>query len=156
MKNQPDLTQIDLPNLIRKAIRKNAKQMLAPLFRRCKGIRTKLPNKLKTGNASFGKIQAIISRSHRSYAGRNRHRRRRVSVIYTPIFLEQAANISPRVKIQTGFRTNDGNWRYGVNLRDYAVKQCKKPTNEGYHTVAEYLRDIANKEQQIWQTLRNL
>ena len=39
--NQPDLTQIDLPNLIRKAIRKNAKQMLAPLFFvGVKGIRT--------------------------------------------------------------------------------------------------------------------
>ena len=44
-------------------------------------------------------------------------------------------------------------WRQFAGL---CVKQCKKPTNEGYHTVAEYLRDIANKEQQIWQTLRNL
>ena len=38
---QPDLTQIDLPSLTRKAIRKNAKQMLAPLFFvGVKGIRT--------------------------------------------------------------------------------------------------------------------
>ena len=44
-------------------------------------------------------------------------------------------------------------WRQFAGL---CVKQCKKPTIEGYHTVAESLRDIANKEQQIWQTLRNL
>ena len=38
--NQPDLTQIDLPNLIRKAIRKMPNKCWLRSFRRCKGIRT--------------------------------------------------------------------------------------------------------------------
>ena len=39
--SQPDLTEIDLPTITRKAIQKNAKQMLAPLFFvGVKGIRT--------------------------------------------------------------------------------------------------------------------
>ena len=71
-------------------------------------------------------------------------------------FLEQAADIcqEPRYKQASEQMTEIGDmWRQFAGL---CVKQCKKPTIEGYHTVAEYLRDIANKEQQIWQTLRNL
>jgi len=44
-------------------------------------------------------------------------------------------------------------WRQFAGL---CVKQCKKPSMEGYKTVADYLREIADKEQLIWQTLRNL
>ena len=71
-------------------------------------------------------------------------------------FLEQAAVIcqEPKYKLASEQMTEIGDmWRLFAGL---CVKQCKKPTSEGYHTVAEYLRDIANKEQQIWQTLRNL
>ena len=44
-------------------------------------------------------------------------------------------------------------WRQFAGL---CVKQCKKPTTEGYKMIADYLREIADKEQYIWQTLRNL
>ena len=154
--NQPDLTQIDLPNLIRKAIRKNAKQMLAPLFFvGVKGIRTVAKQIEKLVNHPSDKYKRL-------YLGHIVRMQEEIGTggagfryLYA-YFLEQAADIcqEPKYKLASEQMTEIGDmWRQFAGL---CVKQCKKPTSEGYHTVAEYLRDIANKEQQIWQTLRNL
>ena len=154
--NQPDLTQIDLPNLIRKAIRKNAKQMLAPLFFvGVKGIRTVAKQIEKLANHPSDKYKRL-------YLGHIVRMQEEIGTggagfryLYA-YFLEQAADIcqEPKYKQASEQMTEIGDmWRQFAGL---CVKQCKKPTIEGYHTVAEYLRDIANKEQQIWQTLRNL
>ena len=71
-------------------------------------------------------------------------------------FLEQAANIcqKPKYKQASEHMTEIGDmWRQFAGL---CVKQCKKPSMEGYKMIADYLREIADKEQLIWQTLRNL
>ena len=154
--NQPDLTQIDLPNLIRKAIRKNAKQMLAPLFFvGVKGIRTVAKQIEKLANHPSDKYKRL-------YLGHIVRMQEEIGTggagfryLYA-YFLEQSADIcqESKYKLVSEQMTKIGDmWRQFAGL---CVKQCKKPTIEGYHTVAEYLRDIANKEQQIWQTLRNL
>ena len=154
--SQPDLTKIDLPSITRKAIRKNAKQMLAPLFFiGVKGIRTVAKQIEKLANHPSDKYKRL-------YLGHIVRMQEEIGTggagfryLYA-YFLEQAADIcqEPRYKQASEQMTEIGDmWRQFAGL---CVKQCKKPTIEGYHTVAEYLRDIANKEQQIWQTLRNL
>ena len=154
--SQLDLTKIDLPSIIHKAIRKNAKQMLAPLFFvGVKGIRTvaKQIEKLATHPSEKYKrlyLGHIVRMQEEIGTGGAGFR-----YLYA-YFLEQAANIcqEPKYKLASEQMTEIGDmWRQFASL---CVKQCKKPTIEGYHTVSEYLRDIANKEQQIWQTLRNL
>ena len=154
--SQPDLTKIDLPSIIHKAIRKNAKQMLAPLsFVGVKGIRTVAKQIEKLANHPSDKYKRL-------YLGHIVRMQEEIGTggagfryLYA-YFLEQAADIcqEPKYKQASEQMTEIGDmWRQFAGL---CVKQCKKPTIEGYHTVAEYLRDIANKEQQIWQTLRNL
>ena len=154
--SQPDLAKIDLPSITRKAIRKNAKQMLAPLFFvGVKGIRTvaKQIEKLATHPSDKYKrlyLGHIVRMQEEIGTGGAGFR-----YLYA-YFLEQASDIcqEPKYKQTSEQMTEIGDmWRQFAGL---CVKQCKKPTNKGYHTVAEYLRDIANKEQQIWQTLRNL
>ena len=151
--NQPDLTQIDLPNLIRKAIRKNAKQMLAPLFFvGVKGIRTvaKQIEKLATHPSEKYKrlyLGHIVRMQEEIGTGGAGFR-----YLYA-YFLEQAANIcqEPKYKLASEQMTEIGDmWRQFVGL---CVKQCKKPTTEGYKTVTEYLREIADKEQILWKNL---
>lgn len=151
--NQPDLTQIDLPNLIRKAIRKNAKQMLAPLFFvGVKGIRTvaKQIEKLATHPSEKYKrlyLGHIVRMQEEIGTGGAGFR-----YLYA-YFLEQAANIcqEPKYKLASEQMTEIGDmWRQFAGL---CVKQCKKPTTEGYKTVTEYLREIANKEQILWKNL---
>ena len=154
--SQPDLTKIDLPTIIRKAIRKNAKQMLAPLFFvGVKGIRTVAKQIEKLANHPSDKYKRL-------YLGHIVRMQEEIGTggagfryLYA-YFLEQAADIcqESKYKLASEQMTEIGDmWRQFAGL---CVKQCKKPTNEGYHSVAQYLRDIANKEQQIWQTLRNL
>ena len=154
--SQPDLAKIDLPSITRKAIRKNAKQMLAPLFFvGVKGIRTvaKKIEKLATHPSDKYKrlyLGHIVRMQEEIGTGGAGFR-----YLYA-YFLEQASDIcqEPKYKQTSEQMTEIGDmWRQFAGL---CVKQCKKPTNKGYHTVAEYLSDIANKEQQIWQTLRNL
>ena len=151
--NQPDLTQIDLPNLIRKAIRKNAKQMLAPLFFvGVKGIRTvaKQIEKLATHPSEKYKrlyLGHIVRMQEEIGTGGAGFR-----YLYA-YFLEQAANIcqEPKYKLASEHMTEIGDmWRQFAGL---CVKQCKKPSMEGYKTVAEYLREIASQEQILWKNL---
>lgn len=154
--NQPDLTQIDLPNLIRKAICKNSKQMLAPLFFvGVKGIRTvaKQIERLATHSSEKYKrlyLGHIVRMQEEIGTGGAGFR-----YLYA-YFLEQAANICQEHKYKQASEhmTEIGDmWRQFAGL---CVKQCKKPSMEGYKMIADYLREIADKEQLIWQTLRNL
>ena len=151
--NQPDLTQIDLPNLIRKAIRKNAKQMLAPLFFvGVKGIRTVAKQIEKLVNHPSEKYKRL-------YLGHIVRMQEEIGTggagfryLYA-YFLEQAADIcqEPKYKQTSEHMTEIGDmWRQFAGL---CVKQCKKPTTEGYKTVADYLREIADKEQILWKNL---
>ena len=153
--NQPDLTQIDLPDLIRRAIRKNAKQMLAPLFFvGVKGIRTvaKSIEKLATSNKSdkykklyLGHIVRMQEEIGTGGAG--------FRYLYA-YFLEQAAEIcqQPKYKQASQQMTDIGDqWRQFAAM---AVKQCRKPSTEGYKEVAEFLRGIADKEEILWKMLK--
>ena len=154
--SQPDLTKIDLPTITRKAIRKNAKQMLAPLFFvGVKGIRNvaKQIEKLATHPSEKYKrlyLGHIVRMQEEIGTGGAGFR-----YLYA-YFLEQAANIcqEPKYKQASEHMTEIGDmWCQFAGL---CVKQCKKPSMEGYKMIADYLREIADKEQLIWQTLRNL
>lgn len=143
----------DLPAIIRKAIRKNAKHMLAPVFFiGVKGIRT-LAKKIESlpakQNEKYQKLFLghLVRMQEEIGTGGAGFR-----YLYA-YFLEQAANIcqEPKYKLASEQMTEIGDmWRQFAGL---CVKQCKKPTTEGYKTVTEYLREIADKEQILWKNL---
>ncbi len=150
--NQPDMSQIDLPNLIRKAIRKQAKQMLAPLFFvGVKGIRT-VANSIET-LASCKKGEKY----NRLYLGHIVRMQEEIGTggagfryLYA-YFLEQAADIcqEPKFKQASEQMTEIGDqWRQFASL---CVKQCRKPSAEGYREIAEFLRGIAEREERLWK-----
>lgn len=154
--NKPDLTKIDLPKLIKEAIRKQAKQMLAPLFFvGVKGIRTVANSieKLATSNKSdkykklyLGHIVRMQEEIGTGGAG--------FRYLYA-YFLEQAAEIcqEPTFKQASEQMTEIGDqWRQFASL---CVKQCRKPTLEGYKETATFLRGIAEKEEELWKNLKN-
>lgn len=153
--NKPDLTKIDLPKLIKEAIRKQAKQMLAPLFFvGVKGIRTVANSieKLATSNKSdkykklyLGHIVRMQEEIGTGGAG--------FRYLYA-YFLEQAAEIcqEPTFKQASEQMTEIGDqWRQFASL---CVKQCRKPTLEGYKETATFLRGIAEKEEELWGRLK--
>ncbi|NBI12278.1 DUF4872 domain-containing protein [[Haemophilus] felis] len=154
LQKNPQNTPLDLPNLIRKAIRKQAKQMLAPLFFvGVKGIHTVASSieKLATSNKSekykklyLGHIVRMQEEIGTGGAG--------FRYLYA-YFLEQAAEIcqEPTFKQASIQMTEIGDqWRQFASL---CVKQCKKPTVEGYKEVAAFLRPIAEKERMLWRSL---
>ena len=154
--NQPNLVQIDLPALIHKAIRKNAKQMLAPLFFvGVKGIRTVAKQIEKLANHPSEKYKRL-------YLGHIVRMQEEIGTggagfryLYA-YFLEQAADICQQLKYKQASEqmTEIGDmWRQFAGL---CVKQCKKPSTEGYNMVADYLREIADREQALWLELRTL
>lgn len=153
----PDFSQIDLLALVRKAIRKQAKQMLAPLFFvGVKGIRTVAKsienltackkgekyNKLYLGH--IVRMQEEIGTGGAGF---------RYLYAY---FLEQAAEICQEPKFKQAFEqmTEIGDqWREFASL---CVKQCRKPTQEGYREVAEFLKGIAEQETKLWKFLKEI
>ena len=152
--NQPDLTQIDLPNLIRKAIRKNAKQMLAPLFFvGVKGIRTvaKQIEKLTTHPSEKYKrlyLGHIVRMQEEIGTGGAGFR-----YLYA-YFLEQAANIcqEPKYKQASEHMTEIGDmWRQFAGL---CVKQCKKNSYPEYEMLSNFLKEIASREDALWKNLK--
>ena len=154
--SQPNLAQIDLPALIHKAIRKNAKHMLAPLFFvGVKGIRTVAKQIEKLANHPSEKYKRL-------YLGHIVRMQEEIGTggagfryLYA-YFLEQAADIcqQPKYKQASEQMTEIGDmWRQFAGL---CVKQCKKPSAEGYNMVADYLREIADREQALWLELRTL
>ncbi|WP_109078597.1 BtrH N-terminal domain-containing protein [Aggregatibacter kilianii] len=151
--NQPNLTEIDLPKLVRQAVRKNAKQMLAPLFFvGVNGIRTVAKQIEKLANHKSDKYKRL-------YLGHIVRMQEEIGTggagfryLYA-YFLEQTAEIcqEPKYKQASIQMTEIGDmWRQFANL---CVKQCKKPTEKGYKVVADYLREIADKEKQLWRAL---
>ena len=154
--NKPDLSNIDLSLLIQKAIRKNAKQMLAPmLFVGVKGIRTVAKKIEKLANNKNDKYRKL-------YLGHIVRMQEEIGTggagfryIYA-YFLQQAAEIcqKPELNQYSEKMTEIGDlWRQFASL---CVKQCKKPTEQGYKDVADFLRNIAVQEQQLWQKLRHI
>ena len=132
--NQPDLTQIDLPNLTRKAIRKNAKQIeklanhpVEKYKRLYLGHIVRMQEEIGTGGAGFRYLYAY--------------------------FLEQAADIclEPKFKQASEQMTEIGDmWRQFAGL---CVKQCKKPSAQGFLETADFLRMIADREETLWKSL---
>lgn len=146
---------LDLPDLIRKAIRKQAKQMLAPLFFvGVKGILTvaKSIEKLTSSKKS--------EKYRRLYLGHIVRMQEEIGTggagfryLYA-YFLEQAGEICQNSHFTQASRqmTDIGDqWRQFASL---CVKQCKNPTPDGYRTLAAFLRSIANQEKDLWLSLK--
>lgn len=148
---------LDLAPLIKKAIRKQARQMLAPLFFvGVKGIRTvaKSIEKLATSTQSdkykklyLGHIVRMQEEIGTGGAG--------FRYLYS-YFLEQAADICQenRFKHASEQLTHIGDqWR---QFATFCVRQCKKPTVEGYGEIARFLREIADQEEGLWRSLKGI
>jgi len=152
--SQPDLTKIDLPSITRKAIRKNAKQMLAPFFFvGVKGIRTvaKQIEKLATHPSDKYKrlyLGHIVRMQEEIGTGGAGFR-----YLYA-YFLEQAADIcqEPKYKLASEHMTEIGDmWRQFAGL---CVKQCKKNSHSGYEMLSNFLKEIASREEILWKNLK--
>lgn len=152
----PDFSQIDLPTLVRKAIRKQAKQMLAPLFFvGVKGIRTVAKSIENLAVCKKGE------KYNRLYLGHIVRMQEEIGTggagfryLYA-YFLEQAAEIcnEPKFKQASEQMTEIGDlWREFAIL---CVKQCRKPSAEGDKEVAEFLRGIADQEEKLWLSLNS-
>ena len=151
---QPENIQAALPAIIRRAIRKNARHMLAPVFFvGVKGIRTvaqtieKLPAK---HNAKYQKLflSHLVRMQEEIGTGGAGFR-----YIYA-YFLEQAAQICGEPAFQTASETMTA---IGDQWRQFAamcVKQFKKPSENGCAEIAAFLRGIADKEEALWRALK--
>lgn len=155
-KTSPNLTALDLPTILRKAIRKNAKQMLAPLW--FVGVR---------GMCSLAKQIEKFAHSKQSekykklFLGHIVRMQEEIGTggagfryIYA-YFLEQAAEIcqEPKFKQASQQMTEIGDqWRQFASL---CVQQCRKPSVEDYQKIAKFLKIIAEKEEVLWRILRN-
>lgn len=150
----PNQTALDLSSMLRKVIRKQAKQMLTPLpFVGVKGIRlvAKSIEKLAFCKKSekFKKLYLghIVRMQEEIGTGGAGFR-----YIYA-YFLEQAAEIcqEPKFKQASEQLTQIGDlWREFASL---CVKQCRKSSVDGYKETAEFLRGIAEREQGLWEIL---
>ncbi|AFU20058.1 BtrH N-terminal domain-containing protein [Actinobacillus suis] len=151
----PDFSQIDLPTLVRKAIRKQAKQMLAPLFFvGVKGIRTVAKSIENLAACKKGE------KYNRLYLGHIVRMQEEIGTggagfryLYA-YFLEQAAEIcnEPKFKQASEQMTEIGDlWREFAIL---CVKQCRKPSVEGYKETAAFLRRISEREEKLWRMLK--
>ncbi|POY44203.1 peptidase [Avibacterium gallinarum] len=153
-KTSPNLTALDLPTILRKAIRKNAKQMLAPLW--FVGVR---------GMCSLAKQIEKFAHSKQSekykklFLGHIVRMQEEIGTggagfryIYA-YFLEQAAEICQESKFKQASQqmTEIGDqWRQFASL---CVRQCREPTTGGYLDVAKSLCEIAEKEKFLWKQL---
>ena len=151
---EPNLTALDMPAIVRKAIKKQTKQMLAPLpLVGVKGIRTVAKSIEKLANSKKGE------KYNRLYLGHIVRMQEEIGTggagfryLYA-YFLEQAAEIcaEPKFKHASEQLTQIGDlWREFAGL---CVKQCRKPSVDGYKETAEFLREIAEKEQDLWKYL---
>ena len=155
--NKPNIDSLNLCNIIKKSIKKNAKHMLSPMFFiGVKGIRTvaKTIEKMATSKKP--------EKYNRLYLGHIVRMQEEIGTggagfryIYA-YFLEQSATICNEPKLQKASLQMTA---IGDMWRDFAllcVKQCKKNEIQKYKEIATYLMSIADKEQQLWQQLRNL
>ena len=141
-----------LPQLLRRAIRKNAKHMLAPVFFvGVRGIRTVAK-----------RIAALGSRSEHDaklYLGHLVRMQEEIGTggagfryLYA-YFLEQAAQVCADSAFQAA---SERMTAIGDQWRAFAarcVKQCRKPDPQGYAKLAAELRAIADAEEALWREL---
>lgn len=153
----PELSQIDLALTIKSAIRKNAKQMLAPLwFVGVRGMLSLAQRIEQLGHAKnsekycklfLGHIVRMQEEIGTGGAG--------FRYLYA-YFLEQAAQICHLPSLQTAAEqlTAIGDqWRQFATL---CVKQCRSPQHEQYREIANFLRHIATQERELWQQLSKI
>ena len=144
-----------LPALLYAAIRKNAKQMLAPVFFvGVRGIRTvakkieRLPQEPeKYQKLWLGHLVRMQEEIGTGGAG--------FRYIYA-YFLEQAADICANPALQTASQemTAIGDqWR---QLASQCVKQCRRPSEQGCAQIAAFLREIADREEKLWRGLLHI
>ncbi len=141
-----------LPQLLRRAIRKNAKHMLAPVFFvGVRGIRTVAKRIAALGGRSehdaklyLGHLVRMQEEIGTGGAG--------FRYLYA-YFLEQAAQVCAEPAFQAACERMTA---IGDQWRAFAarcVKQCRKPDPQGYAKLAAELRAIADAEEALWREL---
>ncbi|MDO5685861.1 MAG: BtrH N-terminal domain-containing protein [Neisseria sp.] len=153
----PNLTELDMPQLIRRALQKTARQMNAPLFFiGTRGIKTlarqieRLPHG-KTSDAYRKRYLGHIVRMQEEIGTGGAGFR----YLYA-YFLEQAAAqcTLPELKTAADELTDIGDaWRSFASL---AVQQCRRPQDAAYADIADALRTIAKREQALWQQIGHI
>ncbi|MDO4641528.1 MAG: BtrH N-terminal domain-containing protein [Neisseria sp.] len=150
----PALNAAELPKLIETAVKKNARQMLAPVFFvGVRGIRTlakkieALPTSGKSAKYQKLYLGHIVRMQEEIGTGGAGFR-----YLYA-YFLEQAAAICGNATLEAASRqmTDIGDhWRQFASM---CVRQCKKPTEQGCQEIARFLRGIADEEETLWRGL---
>lgn len=150
----PEEIRALLPEAVRRAVKKNAKQMLAPVFFvGVKGIRTvarKIEQLPARQSAKYQKLFLghIVRMQEEIGTGGAGFR-----YIYA-YFLEQAAEICGEPRFQTAsteLTAIGDDWRQFAAM---CVKQCKKPSENGCRDIAAFLRTIADREEALWRSLK--
>lgn len=144
-----------LPQAVRRAIRRNAKQMLAPLFFvGVRGIRTladkieALPRHPQGGRYAKLYLGHIVRMQEEIGTGGAGFR-----YLYA-YFLEQAATICAEPAFQAASQQLTA---VGDEWRAFAgacVQQCRHPAEHGCAGLAERLRRIADGEETVWRSLK--
>ncbi|MFH6973551.1 BtrH N-terminal domain-containing protein [Neisseria sp. 23W00296] len=152
----PAAVAAKLPAVIRKAIRKNANHMLAPLFFvGVKGMRTvakKIESLPAQNNEKYQKLFLghLVRMQEEIGTGGAGFR-----YIYA-YFLEQSAQICGETAFQTA---SEQMTAIGDQWRQFAamcVKQCKKPSEHGCAEISALLRGIADQEEALWRRLKQI
>lgn len=151
---QADTLPQRLPELIRPAIVRNARHMLAPLF--FVGVR---------GIRSVAKRIAALPRQpenyRKLYLGHIVRMQEEIGTggagfryLYG-YFLEQAAHICAEPRWQQAAQDITV---IGDQWRQFAadcVQQCRKPQADGYAALAAQLESLAERERQLWHSLKD-
>lgn len=148
--------QTELVNKINQAIRKQAKHMLAPIFfvgiKGMKTVAKKIEHLANHPDETYRRLFLghIVRMQEEIGTGGAGFR-----YIYA-YFLEQAAELcnNPRLQIASTELTAIGDdWRQFAGL---CVRQCKQQNTQGFLTIANALRQIANCEEQLWRKLKDI
>ncbi len=153
----PAADGLDYRLLVKRALSKNSRNMLAPLFFiGVRGIRT-LAKKIETLPQS-GKDEAYC----KLYLGHIVRMQEEIGTggagfryIYA-YFLQQAAaklNLPELEQASQAMTAIGDQWR---KFASFTVRQCRKPRAEGYAEVAAQLRLIADEEQTLWKNLKRI
>ena len=153
----PAADGLDYRLLVKRALSKNSRNMLAPLFFiGVRGIRT-LAKKIET-LPQRGKDEAYC----KLYLGHIVRMQEEIGTggagfryIYA-YFLQQAAaklNLPELEQASQAMTAIGDQWR---KFASFTVRQCRKPRAEGYAEVAAQLRLIADEEQTLWKNLKRI
>lgn len=150
-----DFDPAQLPALIRRAVRRNARHMLAPVFfvgvRGMKTVANKiarLPEKPEKYQKLFlGHIVRMQEEIGTGGAG--------FRYLYA-YFLEQAAQHCAKPAYAQASQTLTAigdDWRQFASL---CVRQCKTPQADGCAQIADALRELADREEALWRELKRV